>query len=460
MKKILIFLSFLILILLALPIIGNKYIEDALNSKIQELKANGVGVSSEIVDSSYLETSRHYEFYIQNPDKFISYLNSYPDEQLSAYVELFLEGALVGSDLKYSNLPFMKALMIEIYPLSLSSKMKEELEIKDLAFSKEIDSFLKDKGVLYHLDYDILTQSFDGYIKDIDEEYTLQDSSKLVLKLQNALYSGEGELIAPKILKTKIETISLKLSKQSELIDFQLHNFINSSKFESINTYTTTMSVQNIDINISAMSDEDILLSAKDFATDIRANAEGKNARVSMKSSLKDLHINSKDVDFQSSSFKYGIALREMDKDSLSELRVVLSKLKYHSPTVLEDELNNALILLLSRGMKIDVDELSLNDIVLDNTQNLESISLQSTLNINEDKNLALKVNYAPLLLLSTVDTNIKLKLSKKIFALISASFPMLQVTRAYAKEDAANLIYELTFQNGKLKINGKALYN
>ncbi len=459
-KKILIIFITLILLLAVIPIIGNQFIEDTLSSKIQNLKSNGLGVKNSTTDSSYLDTKKHYEFFVEDMDKFITYLNRYSDEQLPPYIDAVIDGVLVGADLEYSNFPFAKALSIDIYPLSLSKLMKEEIEKEDAAFSERIASFLQSKGVLYHLNYDIVSEKFDGFIKDIDEKHTLKDSTKLHLKLQNARYSGRGELIAPTLLISHIATISLNAQKSSERLNIELNNFTSNSDFKSHSSYMSDFGLQNMKISAVTEKNEKIVLSATDIKANLSLRTEGKFTQFFAKNSLENLQISSNEVNFKASSLNYDAMLSDMDKDSFEALRIMVSKIKHGSSANLEEEMKKSLVALLSKGLKLNINDFSLNDIVLNDTQKLDSASLQATLVLKEDKNLAKKVDYALFLVASSIDTDIKLKLSKKIFTLLEESIPMAKMLKSYAKEDGKDLIYEISFRDGKFKINGKALQN
>ncbi len=416
LKKIVLILITLILLLAAIPIIGNQFIEDTLSNKIQNLKLNGLGVKNSTTESSYLNTKKHYEFFIEDMDKFIAYLNRYSDEQLPPYVDAMIDGVLVGADLEYSNFPFAKALGIDIYPLSLSKLMKEEIEKEDTAFNKYIDSFLQGKGVLYHLNYDIVSESFDGFIKDIDEKYTLKDSTKLHLKLQNALYSGQGELIAPALLISKIEIISLNVQKDSESLNIELNNFTSNSDFKSQGSYISVFGLEDIKISGVTEINEKIVLSATDLKAKLSLSTEGIYAQIFAKNSLKHLQVSSNSVNFKASSLNYDASLSDMDKDSLESLRLLASKINHDASANLEEEMKHSLVALLSKGLKLNINDLSLNDIVLNDTQKLDSTSLQAALVLKADANLAKKIDYALFLIAASIERAIRLTLSNKFF--------------------------------------------
>ena len=458
MKKIIILFTTLLLLLAALPIIGNKYTQNILESKIADLKTNGIGISNEKSDSSYLNSSKHYEFYVEDMDKFLEYLSHFSTEQLPPYVDAIVDGVLVGADLEYSNFPFMKDVSVDIYPLSISKKMKEGLKKEDAAFSRYIDSFLESKGILYHLNYNIVSEDFNGYIKDIKEKYTFKDSAEISFNLTNALFHGNGKLIAPNLLISTVKNISLDVKKKSESLSVHLNGFNHSSNFESQSTYLTAFGLKAMEIIGVTQANDKIVIKATDIKADISSNTQSNFGEIFTKSSLKNLEILSKEMNFKASGFNYDLSLHNMDKDALEELRIVVSKAQNITSILLEEKLRHSMISLFSKGFKLKVADLSLSSIVLNDTQNLDSVKIQASVDIKADKNLGQKVSYAPMLIVSNIDTDLKIKLSKKIFAYVNQSLPMVGMLKRYAKEEGSNLVYEISFKNGEFKINGKAL--
>ena len=66
MKKIGIFILVAVLVAAALPIIGNKLIENSLDDRLTTLSSYGLEVSKAETDSSYLSTKKHFEFLLKD----------------------------------------------------------------------------------------------------------------------------------------------------------------------------------------------------------------------------------------------------------------------------------------------------------------------------------------------------------------------------------------------------------
>jgi len=458
MKKIIIFLALAILLAAALPIIGNKLVENSLDDRLTTLSSYGLEVSKAETESSYLSTKKHFEFLLRDADKFVEYLNKYSDKQIPPYVNAAFEGVLIGADVEYSNVPLSKAVSIDIYPLSLSVNMMSSIKEDDLDFHNYLEKFLHSKGVLYHINYNIVSEDFDGFVQDIKESYTLKDGTKLSLNLLNATFSGNGELIAPNSVVSNIQTINLAIDSAKTKVTFSLDGFSSSSNFESKSTYLSGANLKSFKLIVNA-ANENLLFDATGMKVNFSSNTQGNKAELNAKSSLKSMSIKSDTVDVVMKDFAYDIAIHGLDKDSFEELRVKISRLKTASSSSdLIQEVQASVVKLLSHGLAIDIAKFSLENITLNKTENLEGFDIKSKFKIKEDKNLADKISLSPLLVAQNIDMTINIKLSKPLYAKLSNGMPMTSMANDFAKEDANSVIFDITFIDGEFRVNGKAL--
>jgi len=459
MKKIVFLITVAVIIIAILPIIGNKYIENELSQRVVNLESFGMDVKKIDIQSTYFSSKKKFEFSLKDTDKFLEYLSRYSKKQLPPYTKAMIDGVRVGVDLEYSNFPFSKAISLNIYPLTLSNSMRSELKDLDLDFYNYIDKFLHSKGVLYHLNYNILSQDFDGYVKDIDEYYTLKGKTEISLKLKNVIYHGNGELIAPKLLLSSMELVSLKVLQEDIHLDFNLQKVSTSSNFESQSTYISSAGVENFDLLVRGMSDT-LSLKTSDIKINVSSNTQGQNAEMFSKTSFQNLNVSSKELSFDIKEFNSDISIKGIDKDSLEEFRLLVLKTQTNNTLELEERITKALYSVLSHGVLVDIADFSVKDIVVDGNSSLDAFSLRANFELKEDKNFIKKVEYMPIALASSINTNIKFKLSKKIFTKLLKLYPMIIMSKKYAKDEGSSLIFDITFINGELRVNGKALQN
>jgi len=458
MKKIIIFLVAAVLLIAALPIIGNKLVENSLDDRLTTLSSYGLEVSKAETESSYLNTKKHFEFLLRDADKFVEYLNKYSDQQIPPYVNAAFEGVLIGADIEYSNIPLSKAVSIDIYPLSLSQNMMNSIKEDDLNFHNYLEKFLHSKGVLYHINYNIVSEDFDGYVQDIKEVYTLKDSTKLSLNLLNATFSGNGELIAPNSIVSNIETINLAVDNAKTKVTFSLDGFSSSSNFESKSTYLSGANLKSFKLIVDAVN-ENLLFDARDIKVNFSSNTQGNKAELNAKSSLKSMSIKSDKIDLVMKDFAYDIAIHGLDKDSFEELRVKVSRMKTASSSNdLLKEIQDSVVQLLSHGLELDIAKLSLKNVTLNTTENLEGFDIKSKFKIKEDRDLATKISLSPLLVAQNIDMTVNIKISKPLYAKLTNGVAMVSMANGFAKEDGNSIVFDITFINGEFRVNGKAL--
>jgi len=458
LKKFIIFIVVAMILVAALPIVGNKLVENSLDDRLSTLSSYGLEVSTAQTESSYLNTKKHFEFLLRDADKFVEYLNKYSDKQIPPYVNAAFEGVLIGADVEYSNIPWSKAVVIDIYPLALSQNMMSSIKEDDLDFHNYLEKFLHSKGVLYHINYNIMSENFDGFVQDIKESYTLKDGTKMSLNLLNATFSGNGELIAPNSVVSNVDTINLIIDSVKTKLVFNLDGFSSSSNFESKSTYLSGGELKSLKLTLNAIN-ENLVFEATDIKVNFSSNTQGDKAELNAKSSLKTMSIKSDEIDVVMKDFAYDIAISGLEKDSFEEFRIAVSKAKVASPSYsLQTKMQDSIIKLLSHGLKIDIAKFSLGNITLNEIENLEGFDVKSKFIIKEDKDLAGKINLSPLLVAKNIDMTINIKLSKPLYAKLTQNAPMTSMANDYAKEDAKSVFFDITFMDGELKVNGKAL--
>ena len=447
MKKIIIALAIVLLVIAALPFVGNKVAEEMIKQRVALLESYGVKAIVSTTDSSYLETQKHFEFLIEDEEKFTLYLEQFSAKQLPPYTQALLKGVVVGVDAKYSNLPLSDGVSIDIYPLSLSTELMQEIKEEDAKFSAYLQKFLESKGVLYHINYNVVLESFDGYLKDIQEQYLFDDKTEMKLTLLNATYKGKGPVIAPKSLVSKIQKIELKILQGSEVLLFELDGFSSDASFETQSNYRSRAKLKNFRLKLENLG-KDVVVNATNLTMSLSSNTEGQYAQVMAHNTIESFRLLSENLDLNTTEFNYDVSLSNLDKDTLEELMQLP-----------EDEaLQQLLMKLLSKGLTLDVKDFSLGNISLKSSQDLGGFALNSKLILNPDANFAQKYNGNAMKLFSSLDATIDFKLSKKIFALISEVTPMAFLARAYAKESGESLLFNITLLNGELRVNGKAL--
>ena len=454
MKKII--LLIVIVAIALLPLIGNKVIQSTLDEKIEIISSNGVEVNSTQTDSSYLTTSMHLEFVVNDSDKFIIYLNKYSDNQIPSYVNMMLEGMHIGMDISYSNMLFNDSLEIDIYPLTLADKTAMDLQKEDIEFYEYISNFLKIKGLLYHLNYDLSSENFDGYVKDIDEEYTFKDGTNTKLVINKILYSGEGSLFHPSQVASSLGSMIVKSVGNEETLDLLVQDIKSSSTFKTKTTYTTTASINNIELKIKGVNSAQLNL--KDLIVDLLSDTESKKAKFSGTSSFKELSFKTATSDISLFDFNYDVKLSDIDKIAFEELRKLLVKSQTNLSPQLQNKISISMINLLSKGLVLDVKDISIGKIAKDSEKAVDAFSLKSLLTVKEDANIVKNIAANPSAFLKNITIDAYMKISKDFFKMMNKEVPLSMIAGGFAKEVGNNYIFDVKFKDSKLNVNGKAI--
>jgi len=453
MKKILLLV---VIIAAILPLIGNKLIQSTLDEKIKLLSSNGVEVEKTTLNSGYFTTNMHYEFIVKDSKKYITYMNQYADKQIPAYVDMMIEGMQVGLDLEYSNILFNDSVQIDIYPLSLSNKTAIDLQKDDKEFYEYITNFLKIKGLLYHINYNISSENFDGYIKDIDEEHIFQDGTHTKVIINNMIFSGSGSLFHPNKMDTTLQKIIIKSINDKETLDLVVQNVKSSSVFKTKTTYSTTASVDKLDLKTKASDEAEVHL--KELSLALSSDTESDKAHFSSKSSFKELTFDTSTSDLALFDFNYFVNLKDIDKKSFEELSVLLPKLQNNPSKELQEKISNLLFAIIAKGFVLDLKDISLGKISRDSKKAVDAFSLKALLTIKEDAKLINKTKIRPSQITKNTDLEALMKISKNFFKMMNKEIPLSMIAGGFAKEVKNDYVFDIKFKNSKLIVNGKAI--
>ena len=457
MKKSIIIVLLLLMLISILPFVGNSFMSKTIDSRLTLLKSFGLERVNDETHSSYLSTSRHFEFLLKDSHKFISYLKQYSDAQIPPYISAMLDGVLLGADLKYSNLPFAKAVTIEIYPLSLSSEIQASISDTDVKFLAYLNKFLHAKGVLYHIEYNLLNDDFNGYVKDIKESYKLDDGLELNLVLHKASFKGNGELIAPNQLSSSVKKLELNAIKDARELTLILNSFTSKSNFESQNTYITSAEFKNIEFLINGTM-QDLNVSIDDVKVNASSNDQGKTAELNSKTSIKEMQFSSDEMAFNFKGLDLNMALSKLDKKRYEELRLLIATNSNLNSPVSQRELQSSMFNLLEKGLVFDIANLSLKNIKTKKFGDLKGFKIKSKFTFKEDAALKQKVQISPLLALTDMNIETKIRISKEIYTQILKNRSMVAHLLKYVKVDNDDYIFDISLIDSKIIVNGKAL--
>ncbi|MFT7860499.1 MAG: DUF945 family protein [Sulfurimonas sp.] len=454
MKKFLLAVVVVIVALAALPILGNKYVDSTLDERLALLKANGLGVVTSTEESSYLTTSKHYEFVLDDSTKFIEFLNQYATGQIPPYVDAVLNGAVVGVDIEYTNIPYLSTVALDIYPLSFSEKIMASIKKEDQDFYQQLKNFFTLRGLHYHMDYHLSSQQFNGYIKDVDQTFTLKDKTALSVRLQGTRFSGIGDLIAPRGSNLILKQLNLNLKNKTDKFIFAVEGLQAKSAFDSKVDYTSMIDVKNFKFIVDEKYN-DLYFNADNF--DAQFSSKDQDDKMDLKgaTAIEQLVIKSSEIDLQMKKIKYDIGINRVDKDLLMQLQSLLSQQNINPNRKRGKEIEQTAVALLAKGLHVSLKELSVDDIVYDKNKDYKGAAFNAELDLKEDADLANKLKRMPMEALANLDVNTTLVLSKELFAEVEKNGAGLS---KYAKTEGDKVIFDTTYKNSVFSVNGKTI--
>jgi len=458
MKKISLVLVVVVLIVIGLlPIVGNKFMQKYTEDSLALLSSQGLRLERMQINSGYLHTQKHFEFIVEDSSAFVKYINTHSSGQLLTVTQKALDGTLLGVDLKYSNLPFAKSIDSDIYLIALPKIMQDKLKTEDINSYNKFMTFLKEKGVLYHVEYNLINSKFKSYVKDINRNYHLQNGSEVDIKLRGITFKGEGELLSPKSLSTNIQTIYFDINQTGVKALLSLKDFHTRNKFTSFSDYNSFASLSEMRFLISGIND-DVNISIKNLETSSNAVLKAEKVHMNSKTKLEAMSLSSKPLSLDVSKLESNVDVEGMDKDTLEKMSTMLNKADDINAIYQQQEFQKVVIALLAKGFRIKAKNISFKSLVVDKTENLGGLKIDFDLNIKKDANLSIKMQKSPLFFLSNTMLHTNIKLSSAIYEKLVQNPSMAQMLSSYAKKEKDNVLFKIEFKDDKLYVNGKAV--
>lgn len=429
--------------------------QNIINENVKVLEKNGLILQSQRDDENYFYSRKHFEFRVQNVDEFLKYLKSYTKTPVSSSFYNILRSGVIASDVEYSNIPFSKSITMEVYPLSLSKKLMNQMKQTDVQAFEHLKNFLQAKGILYHIDYNLLSKDFNGFIKDINDKYTFKDNQKIAMVLQNVRFNGEGELFSPSRFEISVDKVYLSMNKGSEKLFANIDNFKSSSNLQSL--YERTSDTKIYTCNISIHSPKGNLdVSMKDMETSLSSTLQNGRVNMHFKNYIDTFKFDTPKMWFALNDLNSEVAIKNLHKEKLAEFSHLLTISKTIAKSQFQKEMQKSLLALLSHGLNVRVKDVSIGDITINKTEDLGSMKIFADLKMKEDKDLTNKFQASSKKLLDDLQMQAKIKLANALFLKLIEESPMAQVMVSYAKKDADAFYFDIVFRNAKLMINDK----
>ncbi len=457
MKKVFLSIFVVIVLVLILPVIGDRVIQNELDKRIDLVTSYGIEIkkNSEII--GYFTTKKHYEFLVKDADKFVKhYFKDFANAQMPPYLSAALGGVLIGVDFEYSNFPFSDVVEIDVYPLSLSTYMQKNIKTEDEEFYKYLDGVLASKGVLYHIVYNFSNEEFNGYLKNIDGDYTLKNGYKISLNILDAYFNGKGILIAPSRLNSTLKKFILEVTKGNSKFAISFEDISSSSSLENKKSFDNSVSLGRFKWYTKNVEFEDLEADFSSLNMHFSSNTKDEKAFLSLVSSFKTFDFQQKYDALGAYGFKCNASLKELDKESLQNLKILFSRAEAQQGKKINDEIEQNLKTLLSKGLVFKIDEFSLDKFTLNKKSAVKGFEFTMNLVLKVDGDFFLKLKNNLDELINDVTVDAKLRVSKEMILMIDDSATTEDMIKKYGKMDGDDVIYDIKFKQGVFSVNTK----
>jgi len=457
-KKIIIGVLVLVAIIAALPLIGNQGLKSTIDDRLNALNEQGISVSADDTKSSYLNTSTHYEFQVNDKEKLRAFINTMSSQQIPPYLTASLDGVTIAADIRYSNIPTMSDIEVDIYPMRISKEVAASLMTSDAALADQVQTFIKDKKLFYHLNYAIASQKFDGYLQDVDETITFKDSSKIDFVISKAVFNGSGTLMEPTALDSSIKTVSANVFGNNGVqLNFALENIHSISDFTSKNSYVSDITLDTLNVKLLENSETSALRS-KGVSIKMKSVDDGQKINASSDIIFDNFVLDTVGLQATLEKFVMKFSIEDVDSALFSTLQKVSEEAQSNPTQQSQQDVMMASGDLFSKGLTINVDEFSTDKLQYNGSKLMKGFKHNINIVVKPDNDFNQKLQAMPLALIQNFNVKAGLRFSKEFYSYVNSLAPTTAMASAYAKEDGDEIIFDIVVENGALSVNGKSL--
>jgi hypothetical protein len=455
MKKTLIIIAVIFISLAILPFVGNKVVQESIQSRLNTLNKYGLTSKLEEQEKKYLTTHMRYHIIVEDEKKFVQYLQQFSSKQLPPYTQSLLEGVTFAIDLDYSNIPFSDKLSIELYPIALSEKTMQNLQTTQPKVYDFVKRVLQNKALLYHIDYNVVSAEFEGYMKDFNEKLTLEKNEHIEVSFHGLKADGKGILLAPDRLHTSLKDFKIDMSANKETALLKANNITSTTNFESETTYISSVHVGELALSMSA---DNTILQAKveNFALNASSNTQDEKAKLFLKTHLKHFEFNNYTGQYTLDGFNYDLMVEDMHKASYIQLHKLFETRSKEWNGEKEQLAQQNIVQLLAHGLHLKIADLSLKKFSFPNSDEIEGFRANVDLRMSPDASVVDAQHLTSQKMLKNLTLSSSMVISKPFYSVINNVYPVDLILAEYKKEKKDKIIFDIQLKDGVVHVNGK----
>lgn len=384
------------------------------------------------------EEEEHFILSFDDPEKIAHFL-SRQGVQLNVNDAKMLKGLQVGVDVYYLNDAY-SVVSFDIYPVTLPTILREsaynDAEKKSLT---QIEEMLKQKAFLVHIAVNKLGTGFKGYMKDIDE--VLHGDKDMTLRMHGLKFSGDIKEKKLKSIHQTLQKLTIQIPNNIEMI---LKNLVSNYEVTGDTPYDYSSDYNIEKAYINAKSKFNVLIN--DILIHSTSTVKDGLASGTMHIQAKSMHMTAKSKTYIFETFAFETYAKGLDISAFEKLQ--------HIDVNNKQELNILMQQMLSKGVSFEIPNFSVMNIVSEGHK-LGGFNITSKVDLDKSFNvIAIEAN--PLLLLSSIDANLHITLSKELFSLIAQQPQAMMALMLFQPKDInGKKVYKAELKDGKVKVNG-----
>lgn len=412
-------------------------VKKEVNREITELKNSGFYIEKKEIQAD----KEHFVIDFNNTKEITKYINSQlKDNNITQEDIALLKGLKVGLDVEYNPSP-KDIMAIDVYPMQLPDIVYQDIQDENKKQIQTIKDMVKNRELLVHINFNKFL-GFNGYIKDINRDF----------KLKGAKFSGDLEDDKIINLNKTIDKISYSLPNKAkfELLNLQL--FMSNPMDNTFNN-NTKYSIQKVtfkgDENSSTLIEfNNISGVSQDTKKDELVNSKSKF----------DIALLNYNIDGDKGILKNissDIKIDNINIKALKELNNILSEDLDEKQSI--DRLLPPLKKIVSSNILIDIPNISIEEITQGGNK-VDGFKLKAL--IKTDTNFDFKqITNNPLAINNLLDAKIEIEASSQLVNWLSSNPKAMVIMMILQPIDKnGKKYYNIRFNQGSLKINGKPL--
>jgi len=452
-KKVWIIAGILVATVAVLPLVGNMSIKKITDERIGMLEDNGVNVKSSDNGSSYFETRSHYEFELEDPVAFKSYIDSLSKEQVPAYLSAMLDDVVMAADVSYSNILMSSDVTLELYPVAFTDAAASRMQSEDQVLYAQMMEMLKDKEFLYHMDYDVSGEKFKGYIKDINREIVFNDGRKAKIIFESARFTGKGTLVKPERVDLKVKNADLDftLPGTSKMV-LQMGDLESHSTFSAKNSFDLDYKAKQLHFIFNDKTSE-LQVDASGLSTVSTSVVEDGKLNTALNAEVKQFKLLDQNGSLQLQDFAFVVDINGIDEPAYEAFQKASEQAGNSSQFTML-----AAVGVISKGLTLDVKKLKVAQLAVNDSKVMSGFDHQINIVIKADDNLVQKIQISPLAMIQNIDIDAKLKFSTAFYSYLKMQNPQMAMADNFAKTEGDQTVFDVLLKEGQVTVNGESL--